>query len=212
MSVKEVLALGIGRCAPSSWAPFFSLDQDWKGHVQGRQSRGPSGLRTVKGQLSVNTRQVLNPEQSQDEDDNVVVTDDSEKQLEDEEVLAIEGQGRVGRHMVSNGEVRLPGTRGHPQDKTSDSEDNKNSESEEESNEEESDEEDRDGDVDPGFREQLMAVLQAGKALVSRSCGGAPVPVYAFLCLREPRPLTGHLFLRVEWTMRMMRKRWGMRP
>ncbi|XP_011358085.1 myb-binding protein 1A isoform X2 [Pteropus vampyrus] len=108
---------------------------------------------------------VLNPEQSQDEDDNVVVTDDSEKQLEDEEVLAIEGQGGVGRHMVSNGEVRLPGTRGHPQDKTSDSEDNKNSESEEESNEEESDEEDRDGDVDPGFREQLMAVLQAGKAL-----------------------------------------------
>ncbi|XP_036078259.1 myb-binding protein 1A isoform X2 [Rousettus aegyptiacus] len=78
---------------------------------------------------------VLNPEQSQDEDDNVVVMDDSEKQLEDEE------------------------------DKTSESEDNKNSESEEESNEEESDEEDRDGDVDPGFREQLMAVLQAGKAL-----------------------------------------------
>lgn len=58
-------------------------------------------------------------------------------------------------------------THQHPQDKTSDSEDNKNSESEEESNEEESDEEDRDGDVDPGFREQLMAVLQAGKALVS---------------------------------------------
>lgn len=97
MSVKEVLALGIGRCAPSSWAPFFSLDQDWKGRVQGRQSRGPSGLRTVKGQLSGNTRQVLNPEQSQDEDDNVVVMDNSEKQLEDEEVLAIEGQGRVGR-------------------------------------------------------------------------------------------------------------------
>ncbi|CAK6437818.1 unnamed protein product [Pipistrellus nathusii] len=77
---------------------------------------------------------VLNPEQSEDEDDNVVVTDDSEKQLEDEE------------------------------DKSSESEDNKNSESED-SEEEESDEEDRDGDVDPGFREQLMAVLQAGKAL-----------------------------------------------
>ncbi|XP_036988912.2 myb-binding protein 1A isoform X2 [Artibeus jamaicensis] len=78
---------------------------------------------------------VLNPEQSQDEDDNVVITDDSEKQLEDEE------------------------------DKSSEGENNKNSESEEESTEEESEEEDRDGDVDPGFREQLMAVLQAGKAL-----------------------------------------------
>ncbi|KAF6299156.1 MYB binding protein 1a [Rhinolophus ferrumequinum] len=78
---------------------------------------------------------VLNPEQSPDEDDNVVVMDDSEKQLEDEE------------------------------DKSSDGEDNKNSASEEESDEEESDEEDRDGDVDPCFREQLMAVLQAGKAL-----------------------------------------------
>ncbi|KAK1331522.1 hypothetical protein QTO34_009479 [Cnephaeus nilssonii] len=78
---------------------------------------------------------VLNPEQSEDEDDNVVVTDDSEKQLENEE------------------------------DKSSESEDDKNSESEDESEEEESDEEDRDGDVDPGFREQLMAVLQAGKAL-----------------------------------------------
>ncbi|KAK2497351.1 hypothetical protein MC885_002279 [Smutsia gigantea] len=45
------------------------------------------------------------------------------------------------------------------------SEDNRNSESEEGSDEEESDEEERDGDVDQGFREQLMAVLQAGKAL-----------------------------------------------
>lgn len=163
-------------------------------------------------QLSGNTLQVLNPEQSQDEDDNVVVMDDSEKQLEDEEVLAIEGQGRVGRHMVGDGEVRLTSTHGHPQDKTSDSEDNKNSESEEESNEEESDEEDRDGDVDPGFREQLMAVLQAGKALVSKSWGEAPVPVCAFLCLQETRLLTGHLFLRVEWTMKTMRRSWEMRP
>uniref|UniRef100_A0A8C4M7L9 MYB binding protein 1a n=1 Tax=Equus asinus asinus TaxID=83772 RepID=A0A8C4M7L9_EQUAS len=78
---------------------------------------------------------VLNPEKSQDEDDNVVVMDDSEKQLENVE------------------------------DKSEDSEDNKNSEDEEYSDEEESDEEDRDGDVDQGFREQLMAVLQAGKAL-----------------------------------------------
>lgn len=124
-------------------------------------------------------------------------------------------RGRAGwayTYMVGDGEVQLTGTHGHPQDKTSDSEDNKNSESEEESNEEESDEEDRDGDVDPGFREQLMAVLQAGKALVSRSWGGAPVPVCAFLCLRETRLLTAHLFLRVEWTMRTMRKSWGMRP
>ncbi|KAM8813727.1 LOW QUALITY PROTEIN: myb-binding protein 1A [Rhynchonycteris naso] len=79
---------------------------------------------------------VLNPEQSQDEDDNVVVVDDSEKQLENEEDESSES-----------------------------SEDDKNSESEEDSDEEESEEEERDGDVDPSFREQLMAVLQAGKAL-----------------------------------------------
>ncbi|NIG58076.1 myb-binding protein 1A [Pontoporia blainvillei] len=82
---------------------------------------------------------VLNPEESQDEDDNVVVTDDSEHQL-----------------------------LGDAEDESSDdSEDkgNEDSESEEESNDEESDEEDRDGDVDQGFREQLRAVLQSGKAL-----------------------------------------------
>lgn len=77
---------------------------------------------------------VLNPEQSPEED-SVVVTDDSEKQLESEG------------------------------DKSSESEDDKHSASEEDSDEEDSDEEDRDGDVDQGFREQLMAVLQAGKAL-----------------------------------------------
>uniref|UniRef100_A0A287BBE4 MYB binding protein 1a n=1 Tax=Sus scrofa TaxID=9823 RepID=A0A287BBE4_PIG len=89
---------------------------------------------------------VLNPEESQDEDDNVVVTDDSK-----EEPL------------------------GEAEDKSSDDEDNKgdkNSESEEESDGEESDEAERDGDVDQGFREQLMAVLQAGKALVSGSGPG----------------------------------------
>lgn len=37
---------------------------------------------------------------------------------------------------------------------------------------EESEEEDRDKDVDPGFRQQLMEVLQAGNALVSRTQGG----------------------------------------
>ena len=125
---------------------------------------------------------MLNPEQSQDEDDNVVITDDSEKQLEDEEVLASKGQRRVGGHTVCHGEVLHAG---HPQDKSSEGENNKNCESEEESTEEESDEEDRDGDVDPGFREQLMAVLQAGKALVSRSSGGAPVPVCVCLCPRD---------------------------
>lgn len=36
---------------------------------------------------------------------------------------------------------------------------------------EESEEEDRDKDVDPGFRQQLMEVLQAGNALVSRTQG-----------------------------------------
>lgn len=57
------------------------------------------------------------------------------------------------------------------QDKSSESEDDKHSASEEDSDEEDSDEEDRDGDVDQGFREQLMAVLQAGKALVSHGLG-----------------------------------------
>uniref|UniRef100_A0A8C9UJH0 MYB binding protein 1a n=1 Tax=Spermophilus dauricus TaxID=99837 RepID=A0A8C9UJH0_SPEDA len=80
---------------------------------------------------------VLNPETNQDEDDNVVVTDDSdEKQLMDSE------------------------------NENKDSEDNRNSESEEDSEDgEESEEEERDEDVDPGFRQQLMAVLHAGKAL-----------------------------------------------
>ncbi|XP_045746098.1 myb-binding protein 1A isoform X1 [Mirounga angustirostris] len=77
---------------------------------------------------------VLNPDKSPDED-SVVITDDSEKQLESGE------------------------------DKSSDSEDERHSAGEEDSDEEDSDEEDRDGDVDQGFREQLMAVLQAGKAL-----------------------------------------------
>nr|XP_011727286.1 myb-binding protein 1A [Macaca nemestrina] len=78
---------------------------------------------------------VLNPETSEDED-HVVVTDDSD-------------------------ERRLKGA----EDKSEDGEDNRSSESEEESEGEESEEEERDGDVDQGFREQLMTVLQAGKAL-----------------------------------------------
>ncbi|EHB05782.1 Myb-binding protein 1A [Heterocephalus glaber] len=78
---------------------------------------------------------VLNPEENQDEDDAVVVTDDSdEKQLKDAE------------------------------DDGSDSKE-ENSESEVDSEGEESEEEERDEHVDPGFRQQLMEVLQAGKAL-----------------------------------------------
>ncbi|KAL0597071.1 Myb-binding protein 1A [Plecturocebus cupreus] len=73
---------------------------------------------------------VLNPETSEDEDDHVVVTDESDE--------------------------RWPKA---AEDKSEDSEENRSSESEEES------EEERDGDVDQGFREQLMSVLQAGKAL-----------------------------------------------
>lgn len=134
-----VLALSTGGGGLPSWAPFSSLGllaETGQGMVREGQSTGPSGLRRVKGQpAGANPLQVLNPEQSQDEDDNVVVVDDSEKQLEDEE------------------------------DKSSDSEDDKHSGSEDESGEDESDEEDRDGDVDPIFREQLMAVLQTGKAL-----------------------------------------------
>lgn len=40
---------------------------------------------------------MLNPETNEDEDDNVVVTDDTdEKQLKDGEVLISEVQGRMG--------------------------------------------------------------------------------------------------------------------
>lgn len=60
----------------------------------------------------------------------------------------------------------------HGEDADSDSEDSKNSESDVDSEDgEESEEEDRDKDVDPGFRQQLMEVLQAGNALVSRTQG-----------------------------------------
>ena len=49
--------------------------------------------------------QVLNPEESQDEDDNVVVTDDSEEQpLGGAEVLVSKGQG-AGGHPVGQGEA-----------------------------------------------------------------------------------------------------------
>lgn len=43
---------------------------------------------------------MLSPDKSEDEDDNVVVMDDCERQLENEEVLASRRQGRVGRLLV----------------------------------------------------------------------------------------------------------------
>lgn len=67
--------------------------------------------------------------------------------------------------------------------------------------------------MDQGFREQLMAVLQAGKALVSSgSQGGAPRPVFACICPQKARLLTGRLFFRVEWIARTTMRSWGMRP
>lgn len=154
---------------------------------------------------------MLNPEESQDEDDNVVVTDDSkEEPLGEAEVL---GRRREGGRSCGG---RWGGvTHSHPQDKSSDDEDNKgdkNSESEEESDGEESDEAERDGDVDQGFREQLMAVLQAGKALVSGSARG-PRSVWVCLCPPVTRLLMGPLSLRAEGTVRTTTTRsWGTRP
>lgn len=78
------------------------------------------------------------------------------------------------------------------QDKSSDSEDDRHSASEDDSDEEDSAEEDRDGDVDQGFREQLMAVLQAGKALVSGGGGGRPCACRRRLAAqRRPSPGCG---------------------
>lgn len=51
---------------------------------------------------------MLNPETNQDEDDNVVVTDDSdEKQLKDAEVPGSEGQGRVGSCQQAHGSGKV---------------------------------------------------------------------------------------------------------
>uniref|UniRef100_A0A673V5K9 MYB binding protein 1a n=1 Tax=Suricata suricatta TaxID=37032 RepID=A0A673V5K9_SURSU len=79
---------------------------------------------------------VLNPKEDADED-SVVVTDGPEEPLESAE------------------------------DESSDGENGRASAGEEDSDEDsgDSEEEDRDADVDQGFREQLMAVLRAGKAL-----------------------------------------------
>lgn len=72
---------------------------------------------------------------------------------------------------------------------------------------EESEEEDRDKDVDPGFRQQLMEVLKAGNALVSRTQGRGVVQSF------KGRLMALLLCLRVEWTMRRRRRRsLGMRP
>lgn len=62
--------------------------------------------------------------------------------------------------------------------------------------------------MDPVFREQLMAVLQAGKALVSRSVRAPGLCVH----LPEARLVTGVWPLRAELTTTTMRKSWGMRP
>ncbi|XP_032127589.1 myb-binding protein 1A isoform X3 [Sapajus apella] len=106
---------------------------------------------------------VLNPETSEDEDDHVVVTDESdERWLKAAEVLP--ARARRGGRSGKIGKVRdAPAPT--PQDKSEDSEEKRGSESEDESDGGESEEEERDGDVDQGFREQLMSVLQAGKAL-----------------------------------------------
>lgn len=57
------------------------------------EGAGPTGASAIW-----ESRQVLNPEESQNEDDNVVVTDASERQLlGDAEVRASEGRGAGGR-------------------------------------------------------------------------------------------------------------------
>lgn len=152
-------------CALLSRAPFSS--PRWGPFGQNRTGPGREGRGSAAtdGSAVGESVQVLNPDKSPDED-SVVITDDSEKQLESGEVRV----GRAGR--ADTGQATGGITQGTLQDKSSDSEDERHSAGEEDSDEEDSDEEDRDGDVDQGFREQLMAVLQAGKALVSgRGCG-----------------------------------------
>ncbi|XP_045149263.1 myb-binding protein 1A [Echinops telfairi] len=85
---------------------------------------------------------VLNPDKVQDEEDSVVVTDDADEKQR--KTKAPKNGSEDGSASEAEGEE---------------------SSQEEEEEEEESDEEARDDDVDQGFREQLMAVLQAGKAL-----------------------------------------------
>lgn len=106
------------------------------------------------------------------------------------------GWGGDGRHNA-----------GTPQDKSSDSEDDRHSASEEDSDEEDSAEEDRDGDVDQGFREQLMAVLQAGKALVSQRRGRREAPR-----LQAAAGCSAASVPRARWTVRTTTRSWGTRP
>ncbi|XP_075417275.1 myb-binding protein 1A [Tenrec ecaudatus] len=87
---------------------------------------------------------VLNPDKVQDEEDSVVVTDDADEKQR--KTKAPENESEDGSASEAEGGEE-------------------SSQEEEEEEEEESDEEARDDDVDQGFREQLMAVLQAGKAL-----------------------------------------------
>lgn len=100
-----------------------------------------------------------------------------------------------------------------PQDRSSDGEDDRASAGEEDSGEDsddDSEEEDRDADVDQGFREQLMAVLRAGKALVSGRAGrgGAPCPYPEASRSRAS-------CIRARWTVRTTMTTvtsWGTRP
>nr|XP_035155421.1 myb-binding protein 1A isoform X12 [Callithrix jacchus] len=106
---------------------------------------------------------VLSPETSEDVDDHVVVTDESdERWLKAAEVLPARARRGGGSGKIVEVCDKPAPT---PQDKSEDGEENRGSESEDQSDGGESEEEERDRDVDQGFREQLMSVLQAGKAL-----------------------------------------------
>lgn len=84
------------------------------------------------------------------------------------------------------------------------------SDKESDESDEESDEEERDGDVDQGFREQLMAVLQAGKALVSRLEG--VLGLSCDVCSRSRAAHQAFAFRAVRTARRRKRMSWGMRP
>ena len=110
-SLREALeGSGFLSWAPSSslkWGPFAETRRPWSGKAVERAqgSEAGEGARATDASAAWESRQVLNPEESQDEDDSVVVTDDSEQQpLGDAEVLASEGQG-VGGHAVGGGEA-----------------------------------------------------------------------------------------------------------
>lgn len=148
---------------------------------------------------------MVNPESSQDAEDNVVVTDDAaEEQVRNAEIPM--GAGMCGRPRAVERVTLWPWPL---QDKDKDDE-NKNSDSEGEEEEDEESEEERDKDVDPGFREQLMEVLRAGKALVSWGRAGDRKWVGICPLASESKLMT--LPLRVKGTVRTMGRSWMMRP